>query len=61
MAVKGLQYVGKSSGIHNHGGVTHDSGKKTPSTFSKVSASAGKSSGAARNGDPKGCKPMKGC
>lgn len=55
---KGLQYVGKSSGIHNHGGVTHDSGKKTASTFSKVTASAGKSSGTARGGDSKGCSPM---
>lgn len=60
-AVKGLNYVGKSSGIHNHGGVTHDSGKRTPSTFSKVTAAAGKSSGTARNGDKGGCKPMKGC
>ena len=61
MAMKGLGYVGKSSGIHNHGGVTHDAGKRTPSTFSKVTAAAGKNSGTNTAGDPKGCKPMKGC
>ena len=59
-AVKGIYGAGKSSGMHNKG-VSHDMGKKTPSTFSKVSASAGKDSGTARKGDPKGCSPMKGC
>lgn len=58
MAVKGHYGTGKSSGLHNKGGVTHDMGKKTPSTFSKVSASAGKSSGTARGGDKGGCSPM---
>ena len=33
-------------------------GKKTPSTFSKVSGSAGKSSGTKRAGDPKGAPAM---
>lgn len=51
---------GKKSGLHNNG-VSHSMGKKTPSTFSKVSASAGKDSGTNRKGDPKGCAPMKGC
>lgn len=40
------------------GSTSHDMGKKTPSTFSKVNASAGKNSGTARDGDPKGCSPM---
>jgi hypothetical protein len=52
---------GKKTGLVGKHGVTADMGKKTPSTFSKVTASAGKSSGINRNGDPKGCKPMKGC
>ncbi len=56
-AVKGIYGAGKSSGMHNNG-VTHSSGKRTPSTFSKVSASAGKSSGTARGGDKGGCSPM---
>ncbi len=49
---------GKKSSLAGKTGVSHDMGKKTPSTFSKVTASAGKSSGAARGGDPKGCSPM---
>ena len=40
------------------GSVSADMGKKTPSTFSKVTAAAGKNSGTNRNGDPKGCSPM---
>lgn len=46
--------AGKKTGM----GTTHNMGKKTPATFSKVSAAAGKSSGTARNGDAKGAKPM---
>ena len=52
---------GKKTGLIGKHGVSHDQGKGTPSTFSKVSASAGKNSGTARGGDKSGCKPMKGC
>ncbi len=52
---------GKKTGLIGKNGTTHDMGKSTPKTFSKVTASAGKNSGTNRNGDPKGCKPMKGC
>ena len=51
---------GKKTGLVGKHGVTADMGKKTPATFSKVTASAGKSSGTARGGDPKGCSPMGG-
>lgn len=53
--------AGKKTGIVGKHGPSHDMGKSTPSTFSKVSASAGKNSGTARNGDKSGSKPMKGC
>lgn len=46
--------AGKKTGT----GVTAGMGKHTPSTFSKVSASAGKSSGTKREGDAKGASPM---
>ncbi len=49
-----LYSKGKSGGM----GTTHDMGKKVPSTFSKVSASAGKKSGTSRDGDMKGCSPQ---
>jgi hypothetical protein len=48
--------AGKKTGM----GTTSAMGKKTPSTFSKVSASAGKSSGTRREGDAKGAAPMGG-
>lgn len=57
MAMKGNYRAGKSSSIGGNG-VTHNAGKRTPSTFSKVTASAGKSSGLNCKGDPKGCAPM---
>lgn len=47
--------AGKKASMVN---VTASAGKKTPSTFSKVSNSAGKSSGTARSGDPKGAPAM---
>lgn len=50
--------AGKSSSLGGKHGVSHGMGKKTPSTFSKVTASAGKSSGTARDGDPKGAPAM---
>ena len=40
------------------GSTTAEMGKKANSLGVKVSASAGKSSGTARDGDPKGCAPM---
>jgi len=46
-----------SAGKH-HGSTTADMGKKSNSTGVKVSASAGKSSGTARDGDPKGAPAM---
>lgn len=46
--------TGKKSGSN----VSHGMGKKTPSTFSKVGASAGKSSGARRDGDKGGAPAM---
>lgn len=46
--------TGKKSGSN----VSHGMGKKTPSTFSKVSASAGKSSGTRRDGDKSGAPAM---
>ena len=49
---------GKSSSLGGKNSVTHNGGKSTPKTFSKVTASAGKSSGTNRMGDPKGCAPM---
>lgn len=52
-----LYSKGKTTGLHNHG-TTHDMGKKVPSTFSKVSASAGKNSGTSRTGDKSGCSPQ---
>ena len=49
----------KGKQAHSTGAYTPASmGKKTPSTFSKVTGSAGKSSGTARNGDPKGAPAM---
>lgn len=51
---------GKKTGLVGKNGTSHDMGKKTPSTFSKVTASAGKSSGTARGGDKGGCSPMGG-
>lgn len=42
----------------NHGSTSHGMGKKTPSTFSKVSASAGKNSGTRRDGDKDGAPAM---
>ena len=53
--------IGKTSSLGGKHNVSHSGGKRTPSTFSKVTASAGKSSGTARGGDKDGCKPMKGC
>lgn len=50
--------VGKSSSLGGKHSTTHDMGKKTPSTFSKVSASAGKSSGTKRTGDSNGAPVM---
>jgi len=61
MAVKGHYSHGKMSGLHNHGGTTHSMGKASAPNGVKVTAAAGKNSGTARNGDPKGCAPMKGC
>ena len=52
---------GKSSSLGKTNSVNHAGGKRTPSTFSKVSASAGKNSGTRTSGDKNGCKPMKGC
>lgn len=49
-----LYSKGKSGGM----GTTHDMGKKVPSTFSKVTHSAGKNSGTARHGDKKGAAPQ---
>ena len=60
MAVKGHYSAGKVSGLHNNG-TSHSMGKASAPNGVKVTASAGKSSGTARNGDPKGCAPMKGC
>ena len=59
-AVKGIYGAGKGTSLGVHG-VTHNSGKNTPSHGGKVTASAGKNSGTARGGDKKGCGPMKGC
>lgn len=50
--------IGKSSSLGGKHSVTHDMGKKTPSTFSKVTASAGKSSGTRRDGDKSGAPAM---
>ena len=41
----------------NHGSTSHDMGKKASCNV-KVNASAGKSSGTARDGDPKGAPAM---
>lgn len=49
-----LYSKGKSGGM----GTTHDMGKKVPSTFSKVTHSAGKNSGTSRTGDKSGCSPQ---
>ena len=49
----GIYQAGKKGGS-----TSASMGKKTPSTFSKVSASAGKSSGTRREGDTKGAAPM---
>lgn len=48
--------AGKKTGM----GVTTKMGKHTPSTFSKVSASAGKSSGTRTEGDKNGAPAMGG-
>jgi hypothetical protein len=48
---------GKSSALGKHG-VTTATARNTNSTGVKVTASAGKSSGTSRNGDPKGAAPM---
>ena len=49
-----------SAGKKTGSGVTTKMGKHTPSTFSKFSASAGKSSGTRTEGDAKGAAPMGG-
>ena len=46
--------AGKKTGM----GVSASMGKRPNATGAKVSASAGKSSGTARSGDPKGAAPM---
>ena len=43
-----------SMGKKNGTGTSHSQGKSTRSTFSKVTASAGKGSGTARGGDKSG-------
>lgn len=53
----GMYSTGKKSGGHNNG-VTHNMGKTTPKTFSKVGASAGKSSGTRRDGDKSSAPAM---
>ena len=53
--------TGKTSSLGGKHSVSHKGGKSPNMTGAKVTASAGKSSGTARNGDSKGCKPMKGC
>ena len=60
MAVKGHYGSGKKSALASSTGVTHSMGKQTRSTFSKVGASAGQSSGTARSGDKSSCAPMGG-
>ena len=50
----GIYSAGKKGGM----GTTAGMGKKTPSTFSKVSASAGKSSGTRRDGDKSSAPAM---
>lgn len=42
----------------SHGTTKHEMGKKPNSCGTKVSASAGKGSGTARDGDPKGAPVM---
>jgi hypothetical protein len=42
----------------SHGSTTAEMGKKANSVGTKVMHSAGKDSGTARDGDPKGCAPM---
>ena len=59
-AVKGIYGLGKKSSVGIHG-VKHDTGKNPASHGGVVTAAAGKNSGTARNGDKKGCGPMKGC
>ena len=49
---------GKSSSLGGKHSVTHNGGKRPNATGGKVTASAGKSSGTNRMGDPKGCAPM---
>ena len=49
-----------SAGKKTGSGVTTAMGKHTPATFSKVSASAGKSSGTRTEGDKSGAAPMGG-
>jgi hypothetical protein len=50
--------MGKSSSLGGKHSVNHEGGKRPNVTGAKVTASAGKNSGIARNGDPKGCAPM---
>jgi hypothetical protein len=54
-----MYHNGKKSG-HSTGTTnpSYGAGKGANSVGAKVSYSAGKSSGTARNGDPKGCSPM---
>ena len=60
-AVKGIFGLGKKSSLGAKGGIKHDTGKNMASHGAYPMASAGKNSGTARGGDPKGCKPNKGC
>lgn len=48
-----LYSAGKKGGM-----TSHSMGKKPDTTGVKVSSAAGKKSGTARDGDPKGCAPM---
>lgn len=61
MAVKGHYKTGKTTGTINNG-LTHDMGKKSglASKLTSVGASAGKTSGTRRTGDPSSCGPMGG-
>lgn len=49
---------GKKSSLGGKHSVSHEGGKGANSTGTKVSASAGKNSGTARNGDSKGTPVM---
>ena len=55
-AVKGIFGLGKKTGSN----IKHDTGKNAVTHGAYPNSSAGKNSGTARGGDPKGCKPMKG-